>query len=425
MVEKYFHLLNEARGKNRWRNTASNQFAKFLIKYFKDNPEHITEDSLTFKNEKFIGKIDNEFAKRINEVSVTINKVEDLKNSGQPIQIIGAKYFGTDDTTREFGSNSYTFNRGDINIEIEIDSEIDDFYQLDQYFNYFVESVSDLLYHELIHLTQDFSRGLADVENKSPYYFLTNKQKEDFNYLMDKDETEAYVGQAMKEVARLARDRRQRVSFIEVLDSIIDGASDFQPFIQSKNKKINNLVYLIKYKYIDYASRTYNSVRQDPQVASKLEELGEFLDGKGLYVPLEDNNYDQEQFQEWLKESSDLSKYWKKRAKARAKRAGRHHKNKIDKVWAMKEQERSTEIGQILKKTYEKDIKETEDLTRELEEILSLAQAKKHDAFLDKATGRRKGFLKNAKKHPGQGAVAQGETYGPFGPSALEESNED
>ena len=51
---------------------------------------------------------------------------------------------------------------------------------------------------------------------------------------MDRDETEAYVGQAMKIVKRLAHSRGNKISFIKILDSIINGASDFQTFFQSK-----------------------------------------------------------------------------------------------------------------------------------------------------------------------------------------------
>ncbi len=429
-------LINEARSKNAWRNKISNQFAEFLLNFFKRNPEQILRDSLVFRSDRFANKIDNEFIQKINEVSVTIEKIDGLSdNEGVLIRLIGARYFPSNNSSREYGGVSYTFNKGDINLEIEIDSQVQSFNDLEKYYKYFHGAVADLFYHESFHLTQDFTRGLANIEDKSPYRFLTDKQKEDFNYLMDRDETEAYVGQAMKIVKRLAHSRGNKISFIKVLDSIINGASDFQTFFQSKAdaeeegneekaEKITDLINMIKYKYLDHGTRIYHSLKKDPKISAKLKELGSDLQEKGLYVALEQGS-DFSEEEDYLQESKiKLSKYWQERAKKRARRAKRRPNNSIDKEWAKEQQNKSKDITTILNKKYEKEIKETEEKMKEIEEVLSVAAAKKQDAFLNKSFGRASGFKKNAKKHKGQGAVARGERFGPFGPSALEETNE-
>ncbi len=421
MVED-LNNLEEGRSKNRYLHTVSNAFSSYVLDFLKKNPKVIQQDNYSFKPTKFLSKEQKKLLPKLKNITVFFVKEPDVYGL---VQTPEATYYtdpeGGEDT---YGGKTYEFEKGEIDLKFLIDDSIESFDELKDKYSYLYANMSEMFRHEIQHYVDDQALekqgGLYSLKKeRSPYRFLTDQQKEKFNYLARPYEVKAYVIQFMEEAKRL------RKPFYKVLVDYLKTNEEFSMF--NSNPKLKDILYVLIYKYLERASAMFNSVREDEPAMKYLQKLGGYLDDKGLYTPEEEmsESHRINKFKEWLKESSDLSKYWKERARKRAKRAGRHHKNKIDKVWAMKEQERSTEIGQILKKTYEKDIKETEDLTRELEEILSLAQAKKHDAFLNKATGRRKGFLKNAKKHPGQGAVAQGETYGPFGPSALEESNED
>jgi rubrerythrin len=95
-------------------------------------------------------------------------------------------------------------------------------------------------------------------------------------------------------------------------------------------------------------------------------------------------NYNHKQFIEWLNselenksEKDDgllveakLSKYWKVRAKRRAKNAEREWPNASDRKWALKQQEKSQQINDNIQKLFEKELEESEDMVDDIGEVM-------------------------------------------------------
>lgn len=407
-------LLNEARSKNRYLHTVSNAFASYVLKELKESPTTIQNNNFTIDPKEFLNDVELSKLKNLRSITLFFIKEPDLDHL---VEIPSAGYYAQSGS-EEYGEKEYDFERGEISFEILIHEGIQNFDELEKKYNYLYNSLSELFRHEIEHYIDDESiEGglLSQRKDRSPYFKLTQQQKDEFNYYARPYEIKAYVKQFMEEA------RRNKQEFHKVLINYLKTNQEFSTF--NKNPKLKDILYLLIFKYLEYGSIVYNSVRENEEAMGYLQKLGRYLDNKGLYMP-EEIDESIKYFKDFLSEAKKLSKYWSERSKKRAKRAGRRTNNKIDKAWAEEQQDKSRDIGEILNKSYESDIKETEELTRELEELLSVSQAKKQDAFLNKPFGRSKGFKKNARKHKGQGAVARGERFGPFGPSALEETNE-
>ena len=159
-----------------------------------------------------------------------------------------------------------------------------------------------------------------------------------------------------------------------------------------------------------------------------------------------------------LLEEAKLSPYWKKRARARAKNAGRPLRNGADRKWALEQQEKSSSINKRLHKIFEKELSENEELSEEITAFLERVKKKREEqkaleeekrkAKLEKPTGKRgKKTLPNpyagekiTKKFPygggrdggvakvyrkrmkkaGGGALAPGEAFGSIGEGLTE-----
>lgn len=78
-----------------------------------------------------------------------------------------------------------------------------------------------------------------------------------------------------------------------------------------------------------------------------------------------------------LLEENKLSKYWKQRAKARAKRAGRSNRSKVDKEWASGQQGKSEAINSTFMSLYEKDLEMSEELQDNVENMLKKFEEEK------------------------------------------------
>jgi hypothetical protein len=118
---------------------------------------------------------------------------------------------------------------------------------------------------------------------------------------------------------------------------------------------------------------------------------------------------DIKKYREWIEEkeqtSNDvleeakLSPYWKKRAKARAKNAGRPINNGVDRKWALEQQERSTTINKDIHKIFEKELAENEEMSEEISAFLEKVKKKREEqkaleeerkkARLEKPKGKR------------------------------------
>jgi predicted kinase len=86
----------------------------------------------------------------------------------------------------------------------------------------------------------------------------------------------------------------------------------------------------------------------------------------------------EENFMEWLNEAR-LSKYWKQRSEARAKHARRESKNKIDREWAMLQQEKSRAMNHKIHKIFEKEMEMTEELSEEITQFIERVKAKREE----------------------------------------------
>jgi FKBP-type peptidyl-prolyl cis-trans isomerase 2 len=117
----------------------------------------------------------------------------------------------------------------------------------------------------------------------------------------------------------------------------------------------------------------------------KVEEIANMFGDKASFmkqdIPLILSQVAEKSFRTSMGESilaeSKLSGYWKKRAKNRAIRAKRAYPNKIDRMWALKEQEKSSIIDSKFKALYEDEIEMTEELTTTIDEFLEKVKQEK------------------------------------------------
>lgn len=133
----------------------------------------------------------------------------------------------------------------------------------------------------------------------------------------------------------------------------------------------------------------------------------------------------------------ELSKYWKIRAKRRAKRAGRGYPNKKDKEWALEQQVKSESINTRIIKLFEKELSISEEMSINIEEMLKKIKEERQKLSKNlsvvtwgknkKAKGSisvplgpeyggvAKGYRKKLKKLKKKGmvGVAPGESFGP------------
>lgn len=132
----------------------------------------------------------------------------------------------------------------------------------------------------------------------------------------------------------------------------------------------------------------------------------------------------------------NLSKYWKIRAKKRAKRAGRGYPNKKDKNWAFGQQEKSQSINSKINSLFEKELSIGEELSISIDEYLKKIEEERKSMFnMPKSFGKNKkpkgsisvplgpeyggvakGYRKKLKKLKKKGmvGVAPGEAFGPM-----------
>lgn len=107
-----------------------------------------------------------------------------------------------------------------------------------------------------------------------------------------------------------------------------------------------------------------------------------------------------------LGEKKQLSKYWKVRAKKRAKRAGRGYPNNKDKSWAEQQQTKSESINTRISKLFEKELTIGEDISNNIDEFLKRIKEERSKLF-----NNPKPFGKN-KKPKGSISVPLGPEYG-------------
>lgn len=102
------------------------------------------------------------------------------------------------------------------------------------------------------------------------------------------------------------------------------------------------------------------------------------------------------------KKSDALSKYWKKRAKRRALKAGRSARSNKDKNWALDQQKKSKDINKKIKDMFIKELQVTEELSSTIEEFLKRLKEKQVVKTFDGKKPKKPSKTKqgNKKKYP-------------------------
>lgn len=100
--------------------------------------------------------------------------------------------------------------------------------------------------------------------------------------------------------------------------------------------------------------------------------------------------------------SDALSKYWKKRAKRRALKAGRSARSSKDKKWALEQQKKSKDINKKIKDMFIKELQVTEELSSTIEEFLKRLKEKQIVKTFDGKKPKKPSKTKqgNKKKYP-------------------------
>lgn len=198
----------------------------------------------------------------------------------------------------------------------------------------------------------------------------------------------------------------------------------------------------------DYIANAIKKFRENPP--SKEEGFDEIISYNRFKEPEQMNEYNHRQFIDWLSGEmqneeeenrllieSKLSKYWKIRAARRAKNAERNWPNKVDREWALKEQEKSLTINNTVHEYFEKELDQSEQMVGEIDDVLksikktnkikketklehpaTATKRRKNNKSISVPThpeygGVAKGYKKKSKKMGGA-TLAPGEAFGPM-----------
>lgn len=272
-------VLKEARSKSRFLHTTANAFASHILEYLKARPEDIIEkDNITMEPADFVPSEYLSKFKKLKDITIIFTKKPNLQDG---IKVSKAVYFHKP-MSNTIGDKRYSFKRGEIAVQMLVDDKVKSFADVSPRYQKIYSSLSELFRHEIEHYVDDYASkdGLAaQRKERSPYDFLSDEQKKRFNYLITPAEIKAYVKQFM-EIAK-----RKRIPFKKVLIDYAFKSKTFSAF--NEDPKLKNILYVIIYKYLEYASTVYNSVRDDKESMAYLKKLGEYLQNKNLY-PLED-----------------------------------------------------------------------------------------------------------------------------------------
>lgn len=147
----------------------------------------------------------------------------------------------------------------------------------------------------------------------------------------------------------------------------------------------------------------------DPQIGKEIAKDHLAKDPK-YYEKLKMYGLEEE---EMLQEAK-LSKYWKKRASRRAKRAKRVWPNKQDRDWALGQQTKSESINVPIHKLFEKEIEDSEQMLDDISAMLKNIKnkrKKKQEAKMMKPQEKLKNKKSLSKPYPPH---KKGETVGGY-----------
>lgn len=407
--------IDEGRSTRRWTHSLAKEIKSYMISLIKnDIVELLKERVLVYNKNIFFSKFKQyPIMRYFGDVYIVARDDKKFSNGG------GSYYYKPGSLSVE--NQEYSLSRGDFVFFIDAPRKLQNFEEIKDIFQQYANDITETISHEIKHFIDDFTgEGLEAIPSQDLFYKMPKHYIKKYNYYMDDDEVSAYVEAAMK------RTKMQRIPFIKALYDSVIKERVVHDFANSIN--LRKIKYIIMYKYLNHAIKKYNSVMDDPAANKYFAKIEKFIIDNQLekYVKSKEDTKKADRVkekekrrQEWeklygdsepLKEAkSKLSKYWHKRAKSRAKRAGRHFPNNQDKEWAAEQEEKSKDLGSTLKKAFERDIKESEDFLKTISEIISKKKIK--DPFLDAPTGRMKGFK---SKHRGSIKIAPGERFGPI-----------
>lgn len=133
-----------------------------------------------------------------------------------------------------------------------------------------------------------------------------------------------------------------------------------------------------------------------------------------------------EKYTKEVTKNNKLSKYWKKRAKRRALKAGRKPRNGIDRKWALDQQEKSSKINNTIKKVFRNTLEMTEEIEGTIQEIIKRMKEAKFQKTTPKDLANRQKPPKPAKQKKGENNPISGKVRrsryavgpaGSFGPA--------
>lgn len=162
----------------------------------------------------------------------------------------------------------------------------------------------------------------------------------------------------------------------------------------------------------------------DPAKAFEIS-VDHLTDNPNYYTQLQKSGLTDEKPLSKIK-SNKLSKYWKKRAKRRALKAGRKPRNGIDRKWALDQQEKSSKINNTIKKVFRNTLEMTEEIEGTIQEIIKRMKEAKFQKTTPKDLANRQKPPKPAKQKKGENNPISGKVRrsryavgpaGSFGPA--------
>lgn len=260
-------ILQEGRSKQRWRQTASNAIAEYLLKAIKANPERYMKRAVsTFSiSEILTGIAPPEALKRLGELKLAVIVDPTMK---QDADFKGAAYMYEDPNrktaTIEFPKRmdlgdrtdieplNYDMSTGDITVKMVIKSA-----GISPDLAMFHDKISSNINHELTHLADDLEGNVARSELPPKEIVKSNTQLVNRlnNSYLQPTEIRAYATQVMSD------SRKSKTRFLDNLDK---RASLLTQLYKKNNKTpedhelIDSVFKIWKFKIIDYVMNKYN-----------------------------------------------------------------------------------------------------------------------------------------------------------------------
>jgi len=149
-----------------------------------------------------------------------------------------------------------------------------------------------------------------------------------------------------------------------------------------------------------YILSIMDRIKADPPTRD--EGFDEIQDYNRFEEKQQMKEYNHKQFIDWLNDSlkkeeqqlsnllieSKLSKYWKARAKRRALKAERQWPNKNDRDWALSEQEKSHKINEKIYALFEKELQQTDDISKDVTDMMRRIKRKRKESKLKREAAK-------------------------------------